>query len=376
MQQLRKRAIGLMSGTSADGVDAALIETDGEQVFATGPYAFVEYATEERNQILAKMQEVIAAPDHAARKQCGLEIAPLITERHSEAVEAVMAKANLKPADIDVIGFHGQTLYHDPATQFTLQTGDAKNLAERCGIPVVYDFRQADLDAGGQGAPLVPVYHRALVERSGLSLPIAVVNIGGVANVTYVGREGELLAFDTGPGNVLIDEWVGKKTGKRMDKDGALAAAGTLSKSALEDLSSHPYFQIPPPKSLDRYEFSDAAIEELSVEDGAATLVEFTSMTIAAAINVMPTAPTQWVIVGGGAKNPTLRQRIAHWIEAPVVTGDDLGWQGGYVEAEAFGFLAVRHLYELPLTFPGTTGVASPMTGGTCTAPKGTTKPL
>ncbi len=358
-----------MSGTSADGVDAALIETDGEQIFSTGPYAFVEYKEQERAQILEKMQEVIAAPDHHARKQLGQDIAPLITERHSEAIETLIADANLKPADIDVIGFHGQTLYHEPTTGFTLQVGDAKALAEQFSIPVVYDFRQADLDAGGQGAPLVPVYHRALVEKSNLSLPVAVVNIGGVANVTYIGTDGELQAFDTGPGNVLIDEWVSKKTSARMDVDGALSAAGTICTPTLVALCDHPYFRTPPPKSLDRYAFSDKAVQGLSLEDGTATLVEFTSMTIAAAINLLPTAPTQWVIVGGGAKNPTMMQRLTNLIEAQVVTGNDLDWQGGYVEAEAFGFLAVRHVEELPLTFPGTTGAANPITGGKIVSP-------
>ncbi len=360
----RKIAIGLMSGTSADGVDAALIETDGKTIFSTGPYEFVEYTQSERTQILDKMQEVIAAPDHAMRERLGKDIAPLISQRHKLAVERLIEKANLTSSDIDVIGFHGQTLYHEPKTQFTLQAGGAQSLAQALSLRVVYDFRTHDMTRGGQGAPLVPVYHRALAAKSNLALPIAVVNIGGVANVTYIDTNEELLAFDTGPGNVLIDEWVGKKTGGRMDVDGAYARAGAILKPAVETFMAHPFFKATPPKSLDRYEFGDDLVQGLSLQDGAATLVEFTVRSIASALDSMPVKPYRWVIVGGGAKNSYLMQRLGELIEAPVETGDDLGWQGGYVEAEAFGFLAARHLEGLPLTYPGTTGVNEPTTGG------------
>lgn len=359
-----KRAIGLMSGTSADGVDAALIETDGEKIISTGPYEFVEYTQNERAEILSKMKQTIAAPDHNARKQLGNELAPLITQRHGQAVEALIKKANLKNTDIDVIGFHGQTLYHDPATQFTLQAGDAQALAKQLSRPVVYDFRSNDMAHGGQGAPLVPVYHRALAAKSHLTLPVAIVNIGGIANVTYIGNDGELLAFDTGPGNVLIDEWVGKKTGERMDRDGAYAGAGTINQLALKTFMTHPYFKAQPPKSLDRYDFSDDLVQQLSLEDGAATLTEFTVSAIGQALEFMPAPPKNWVIVGGGAKNPYLMQRLAEFLDVPVESGDKLGWHVGYVEAEAFGFLAVRHLRGLPLTFPGTTGVREAVIGG------------
>jgi len=357
-------AIGLMSGTSADGVDAALVETDGEHIMSTGPYEFVEYTQSERTQILEKMQEVIAAPDHQARQRLGAQIAPMITQRHKVAVERLIAKANLKTADIDVIGFHGQTLYHEPESQFTLQAGDAPSLAQALSLPVVYDFRSNDMAQGGQGAPLVPVYHRALAAHSHLTLPVCVVNIGGVANVTYIDKEGELLAFDTGPGNVLIDEWIGKKTGERMDVDGAYASAGTFCPPAVEAFISHVYFKARPPKSLDRYDFSDELVEDFSLEDGAATLVEFTVRAIQHSLNYMPSAPKSMIIVGGGAKNPYMMHRLAERLKIPVKTGDELGWQSGYVEAEAFGFLAVRHLEGLPLTYPGTTGVEIPQNGG------------
>ncbi len=364
MSQEIKRAIGLMSGTSADGVDAALIKTDGEQIISTGPYAFVEYSKAERAEILAKMQAAIAAPDHNARKQLGYELAPLITQRHGQVVEALLKKANLKNSDIDVIGFHGQTLYHEPATQFTLQAGDAQALAKRLSIPVVHDFRSNDMAHGGQGAPLVPVYHRALVAKSNFTLPVCVVNIGGVANVTCIGPDGQLRAFDTGPGNVLIDEWVGKTTGERMDTNGAYAKKGTINQQALKTFMTNPYLQAMPPKSLDRYDFSDDPVQKLTLEDGAATLTEFTVRAIEKALDFMPTPPQSWVIVGGGAKNPYLMQRLSDVLDMPVKSGENLGWHVGYVEAEAFGFLAVRHLNAMPLTFPGTTGVRESVQGG------------
>ncbi len=364
-----QRAIGLMSGTSGDGVDAALIETDGENIRSKGPYHFVEYSAVERAAILAHMQAVKEAPDHKTRLALGAEISSLVTDRHYEAVTGLLSVAGLESASIDVIGFHGQTLYHDPCSAFTLQVGDAGRLASELGIRVVYDMRGLDMAAGGEGAPLVPVYHRALVRSAGLALPVAVVNIGGVANVTYAGAGDELLAFDTGPGNVLIDEWVGQKTGRRFDDRGGLAGAGVIDETALSLLMSSPYLTQQPPKSLDRYDFSFDAVEALSVEDGAATLVEFTARSIIEARHFMEASPRVYVIVGGGVRNDFLMQRLSALSDVPVLSGAELGWAPGYVEAEAFGFLAVRHLYQLPLTFPGTTGVKAPQTGGRLALP-------
>lgn len=364
MNKTRKRAIGLMSGTSADGVDAALIETDGELIFSNGPYEFVEYSSDERAQILESMKLVKVASNNAERLKLGAQISPLITERHVVAVERLIKKAGMHALDIDVIGFHGQTLFHDPTASFTLQVGNAAGLADALSIPVVYDFRGADMLAGGQGAPLVPIYHRALARHSAMSLPIAVVNIGGVANVTYIGVDETLLAFDTGPGNVLIDEWVAAKKDERFDRDGSYAAAGQVDEEVVMRLLQDPYFQAVPPKSLDRYDFSSSLVEGLSLEDGAATLVEFTVRSIVAAQRFMEDAPYSWAVVGGGAKNKYMMQRLSDLTEVPVLYGDELGWQGGYVEAEAFGFLAVRHLFDLPLTFPGTTGIVCPQKGG------------
>lgn len=364
-----KRAIGLMSGTSADGVDAALIETDGVTVTALGPRHFVEYLPDERNRILAAMQAVKEAGDAEQRAGVGEGIAPLVTERHIQAVRELMAAAGLRAGDVDVIGFHGQTLFHDPAQAYTLQVGDAARLARETGTAVVHQMRLADMAAGGQGAPLVPVYHAALVAMAGLELPVAVVNIGGVANVTFIGGDNELLAFDVGPGNVLIDEWVGAKTGARFDDEGRLAAAGQVDEAALSAMLEAAFFGQVPPKSLDRYDFDFTTVAALSPEDGAATLTELTARAIARSQAFMDAPPKAWVIVGGGYRNDHLMARLKALLDVPVHSGEALNWSPGYVEAEAFGFLAVRHLAGLPLTFPGTTGVEAPTKGGELALP-------
>lgn len=373
----RRLAIGLMSGTSADGVDAALIETDGETIFATGAHHFVEYSAQERALILSMMQRAIAAGSHDERRVLAAELAPMVTRKHADAVLGLLELAGIETGSVDVVGFHGQTLFHEPPSAFTLQAGDGALLAELVSIPVVYDFRSEDMRAGGQGAPLVPVYHRALFHKaisecegtagSGLKFPVAVVNIGGVANVTYIGGAddvGQLLAFDTGPGNVLVDEWVTKFTGERMDFDGRYAAAGRVDEAAVERFMEQDYFKALPPKALDRYDLKADLPKGMGLEDGAATLVAMTVRSIAGARAFMEASPSCWVIVGGGAKNAAMMRMLGDVVDAPVRLAEELGWNGGYVEAEAFGFLAVRHMAGLALTFPGTTGVKAPQAGG------------
>lgn len=371
-----KLAIGLMSGTSADGVDAALIKTDGVKIAALGPRHFIDYEGDERARILAAMQAAKSAGGPDERAEIGRGVTGLVTKRHCEAVEAIKYMAGLSQKGIDVIGFHGQTLFHDPEERYSLQVGDAGQLANETGIAVVHQMRQADLAAGGQGAPLVPVYHRALAMNSGLELPVAVVNIGGVANVTYISGydeagEAGLMAFDIGPGNVLIDEWVGAKTGARFDDKGQLAGGGVVNETALAQMLAAPYFSQMPPKSLDRYDFDFNAVAGLSPEDGAATLTEFTARAIAGAQAFMAAPPRAWVIVGGGYRNDYLMARLRALLSCAVLSGDEVNWSPGYVEAEAFGFLAVRHLHGLPLTYPGTTGVELPQTGGELVLPVG-----
>ena len=338
--------IGLMSGTSMDGVDAALLETDGED--AVQPKAFVSlpYEGRERDAIRSALGAANAEAVRAAET--------VVTEAHIRAVRHLLAGSGAGNAR--AIGFHGHTLDHRPDDRFTLQVGDAGRLARETGIPVVADFRSADVAAGGQGAPLAPVYHRARL--AGEPGPIAVLNIGGVANVTWIGRDGGMLAFDTGPGNALLDDWCRRHTGEPMDRDGQLAAQGRVDEGVLERLLDSPYFAAPPPKSLDRQSFSCAPVEALSPADGAATLAAFTAAAVARA--PLPEPPRRWIVSGGGRRNPVLMAALP----GPAAPAEASGWNGDALEAEAFAYLAARRLKNLPASFPGTTGCPAPMAAG------------
>lgn len=349
------RALGLMSGTSVDGVDVALIETDGERIASFGPTLTVAYPDDVRRRIRAafgaeKESEVTRTAEQA------------VTEAHVAAVRRWSAEKDVPLSSVDVVGFHGQTITHRPEKKFTWQIGDGAGLARTLGVKVVNDLRGADVAAGGQGAPLVPVYHAALAHD--LPRPLVVVNVGGVANVTWVGADGGLLAFDTGPGNGPVDDWCARRAGLRFDADGVLAASGKVDRGRLERFSEHRYFARKPPKSLDRADFNDAWADGLSVADGAATLTRGTARAIALAARHFPAPVAQWVIAGGGAHNRTLLQALSEETGDRIVTAADLGWAGDALEAQAFGFLAVRSMRALPLTFPTTTGVAAPLTGG------------
>jgi anhydro-N-acetylmuramic acid kinase len=356
------RALGLMSGTSVDGVDVALIETDGERIASLGPCLTVPYADDVRRLIRAVFGAELPSDATRAAEQA-------VTEAHAAAVQRWSAEQGIALSSIDLVGFHGQTITHRPERRFTWQIGDGAALARSLGVRVVNDLRAADVAAGGQGAPLVPVYHAALARD--LPRPLAVVNVGGVANVTWVGADESLLAFDTGPGNGPIDDWCMRRAGQRYDKDGMLAATGTVDRTRLEHFSEHRFFARIPPKSLDRGDFSDAWAEGLGAADGAATLTAGTARALALAARHFPAPVVQWVICGGGARNPTLLRAIAEETRGKVVTAGDLGWDGDGLEAQAFGFLAVRSLRGLPLTFPSTTGAPRPLTGGRLSEPTG-----
>ncbi|MGE3064810.1 MAG: anhydro-N-acetylmuramic acid kinase [Hyphomicrobiaceae bacterium] len=358
-----KRAIGLMSGTSMDGIDIALVETDGETYLRRGPAETHAYPAELRDRLRACLATARSLKGRQERPGALADVERELTERHAEAVLRFMGDRALQPFAVDVIGFHGQTVLHRPEAGLTVQLGDGPALARRTGIDVVYDLRAADVAAGGQGAPLVPIYHRALVARLP-ERPLAIVNIGGVANITYVGRNGDLIAFDTGPGNALIDDWVARQTGSARDENGALAAQGRIDEAALRYYLSHPYFAKLPPKSLDRDAFPVEAVSHLSAKDGAATLTAFTAEAIAKAREHLPEQPELWIISGGGRRNRTLMGMIAGRVENAVVPAEAVALDGDTVEAEAWAYLAVRALAGLPITFPGTTGVRQPLSGG------------
>lgn len=358
------RAIGFMSGTSMDGVDVTLIESDGEKVTHRGEGMLLPYSHDERALINKAVGAARGLTDRTARPEPLGAAERAVTLAHVDAVKRYLDRHGLAAADIDIAGFHGQTLLHRPDVGLTLQIGDGEMLARMSGIDVVYDLRANDMAHGGQGAPLVPVYHRALAKQTGLELPVAVVNIGGVANVTWIGVVSEMLAFDTGPGNAMLDDWVAAHSGKRIDEGGALARQGHADPGVLKQLLSSSYFENKPPKSLDRNDFSLSSLDHLDIADGAATLTAFTVQALGRAIEHMPASPREWIICGGGARNPFMVERLKEHLRAPVRTADELGWSGEFMEAEAFAFLAVRSLKGLPLTWPGTTGVKEPICGG------------
>ena len=358
------RAIGLMSGTSMDGVDIALVETDGESAVTFGATGFQPYSDADRALLRAALDEAAGLDARAAATGAVAAAEKMVTARHAEAVESFLAEKGLSARDIHLVGFHGQTVLHRPKQRLTIQIGDGAALARRLGIAVVYDFRAADVAAGGEGAPIVPVFHRALVEASGkdgnLPGPLALLNIGGVANVTYVDDGLDPIACDTGPGNALLDDLMLARCGEPMDRHGHTAARGRVDEEALARLLDDPFFDLPPPKSLDRNNFSRLAVEHLSLEDAAATLTAFTAASVGRLMPLLPQAPKSLIVCGGGASNPILVRELVQRLPCKVTTADVCGWSADSMEAQAFAYLAVRSKRGLPYTYPTTTGVAAP----------------
>lgn len=339
-----------------DGVDAALVRTDGESRVEPLAFLTIPYQDGFRAALRACLGDWPA--DHPPV----LEVERALTEAHAAAVARLLAVAGFLPAEVDLIGFHGHTIHHAPQRRHTRQIGDGARLAQLTGIPVVDDFRSADVAAGGQGAPLVPLFHRALASE--LERPLAVLNLGGVGNVSWIGQDGSVIACDTGPANALVDDWVLRSCGDRFDAGGRLAASGRVDEAALAALMDHPYFAKPAPKSLDRDAFDPAPVAGLSVADGAATLTAFTAAAVAAVVPHLPQPPRRWLVCGGGRHNETLMAMLAERLGVPVSPVEAVGWDGDALEAEAFAYLAVRSRKGLPLSEPATTGVPVPMTGG------------
>jgi anhydro-N-acetylmuramic acid kinase len=363
-------AIGLMSGTSLDGVDVALIETDGRRVQAFGPSGYRPYSETERRLLRQALFEAVDLPRRDARPGILREAEQAVTIAHAEAVATFVAQNRIAFEDVDIVGFHGQTVLHRPERKLTVQIGDALALAKAIHIPVMHDFRAADVEAGGQGAPFVPVYHRALAQSLEREGPIVVVNIGGVSNITYIDGSDTLIACDTGPGNALLDDHMNRVFNQSFDTDGRTAAQGRVDDTWIARALALPVFALPPPKSLDRNDFVALKVAGMAPADGAATLTAFAAAAIARIVPLLPKAPKSWIVAGGGARNHTLlrmlRERLA---PATVEAADALGWASDAIEAQAFGFLAARGLKGLPLSYPTTTGVPIPMTGGIVARP-------
>lgn len=357
--QFPAHVIGLMSGTSADGVDAAVLSTDGQGLAEAGASLFVPYDDGLRADILALMRGVGDEADIARR----------LTDVHIAAVQRLMEKAGMRREAVALIGFHGQTIRHAPQEGVTVQIGDPARMAATLRTPVVADFRSNDVRHGGQGAPLVPLYHAALAQA--LEKPLMVVNIGGVSNVTWLGAAGEIIAFDCGPGNALLDDWVFSYTGQRYDANGEIAARGVVDSARVGAFLRDPFFLRDAPKSLDRLHFEtraqallDDPQRRLSLEDGAATLTSMTATAIALSFGAVPASPKRVLIAGGGRHNATLMGLLKACVNAPVVAVEEVGWDGDMLEAQAFAYLAARAVQGLPLSLPTTTGVNQPVTGG------------
>jgi anhydro-N-acetylmuramic acid kinase len=366
------QAIGLMSGTSLDGVDVALIETDGERISALGPTSYRPYTEAERELLRRALAEGAKLSERTARPGVLAEAEALVTTAHAETVETFLKAEEIDKLGVAVVGFHGQTVLHRPERRLTVQIGDGPALARRLGLPVAYDFRAADVAAGGQGAPLVPVFHQAMARDLARPHPIAVLNVGGVANVTYVDG-GAPIACDTGPGNALIDDFMRARTGAPLDRDGEQAAKGRAHEDFIKRVLADAFFARPCPKSLDRNAFARANLDlpDLSTADGAATLAALTAAAVARIVPHLPTPPRAWIVAGGGTRNPTLMRMLAERLAPSTVeTADAAGWSADALEAQAFAYLAVRVLRDLPLTFPTTTGVKAPMRGGIVATPQ------
>jgi anhydro-N-acetylmuramic acid kinase len=358
-----QKVIGLMSGTSLDGVDAAFLDTDGEDVVQPGPGLTVAYDRRTRSLLRDALDEARHVTRGDRVPATILEAERILTQVHADAVKALLQKTGLSTGDVSLIGFHGQTILHRPDQRWTWQIGDGALLARLTGIDVVNDFRSADVAAGGEGAPLMPLYHAALARKSGLKEPLVVVNIGGVAQVTYINGD-QVLAFDTGPGNAPIDDWMHKHTGKLVDEGGAFARSGTVNRATVSQMLDHDFFARMPPKSLDRMDFGLDAVEDLSPAEGAATLAAFTAAAIAKASDHFPHPAETWVVSGGGRHNHFLMDELKAYLTAPVLSAEDAGWDGDMLEAHGFAYLAMRSRRGLALSLPSTTGVKQPMTGG------------
>jgi anhydro-N-acetylmuramic acid kinase len=372
------RAIGLMSGTSMDGIDVAALETDGETVSATGPSMSVPYEAAFRRRIEAALE---TAKEIVKREERPGDLAALereITLRHADAVRKFLA-AESEWQCAGLIGFHGQTVLHRPHLGVTVQLGDGALLADETGIAVVHDMRANDMKHGGQGAPLVPAYHaalaRSLPEKFAGDFPIVFVNIGGISNITYVARDGDPIAFDTGPGNTLIDQWVSREGGVPFDAGGAIASEGGIDPQIVSRYLDNKFFEKSGPKSLDRNDFTLDLARGLELADGARTLAAVSAEAILKSVDHLPARPKLWIVCGGGRKNPHIVGDLSAGADregAKVIVAEDAEINGDATEAEAWAYLAVRSVKKLPLTFPTTTGCREPVTGGVLNKPRGT----
>ena len=359
-----------------DGIDVAFLETDGESRVARGPSAEYSYDAQFRQRLEAALEEAKQIRQRGERPGALAALESEITERHASAIMRFMLENGIATENVDVIGFHGQTVLHRPLSGLTVQLGAGKLLAAKTGIPVVYDMRANDMAHGGQGAPLVPAYHAALAVSIDPALakrkPVCFVNIGGISNITFVRAGHPPMAFDTGPGNALIDQWVQRHAGVPYDDGGRIASEGGIHAEIVDAYLTERFFRQKPPKSLDRNDFDLDLADGLELSDGARTLARVSAEAIMAAASHFPEKPGLWIICGGGRKNAAIMSDLADLAAqqgAKVVSAEQCGLNGGSMEAEAWAYLAVRSIKRLPLTFPETTGVREAVSGGALARP-------
>ncbi|HEV7433798.1 MAG TPA: anhydro-N-acetylmuramic acid kinase [Pseudorhizobium sp.] len=369
-----KTAIGLMSGTSMDGIDVALLQTDGENRVKRGAFLGVPYDAPFRERLKGAMEDAKSVTHRRQRPGSLADVESELTRRHAQAVGLFLRHEGLTSEKIDVVGFHGQTVLHRPDQGLTVQLGDGQLLADLTDLPVVHDMRANDMVHGGQGAPLVPAYHAALAQNLELSeWPVCFVNIGGISNLTYISREGDIRAYDSGPGNTLIDQWVEAHAGIPFDQDGMIASEGQIVETLAEEYLSSPFFAGSRRRSLDRADFLPPPGDAAELADGARTLAYVAAASVIQSSLHLPHVPRLYVVCGGGRLNKVLMNdlvRLAEELKARVVRAEDAGLDGDAMEAEAWAYLAVRSMRGLPLTFPGTTGVQQPVSGGLVAFPQ------
>ena len=364
-----KLAIGLMSGTSMDGIDASLLRSDGDAVIDVIGHHSYTYSAAFRQQLKSALDMANQIKNRDDRPDQLRKIEVELTDLHATLVQQLLHKYAIKSDSVDLIGFHGQTVLHKPENALTVQIGDGQQLANQTGIDVIYDMRANDMTHGGQGAPLVPVYHRALANklRGKAQFPIAFVNIGGISNLTWIGEESSIYAFDCGPGNVLIDQWISLRTSKQYDDGGEIALKGNVIDKIIRNYQMHPFFCELMPGSLDWRSFSPLTDTTVSIEDGAASLSYITAFGIVNSFRHVPQTPKTLILSGGGAHN----KAIIKYLEKLTKTGNSkflnaqsIGANPDFIESDAWGYLAIRSFYDLPLTYPTTTGCDKPVSGG------------
>lgn len=361
-------AIGLMTGTVLDGnVDVAMVKTDGETIDAFGPYELMPYPVDVRDLLFRTFETAREWRFQGPEPTIFREAETVLTEAQAQATNLFLTRYGYQASDIAAVGFHGQTVLHIAPQHgkrgHTRQLGDGQRMAEIVGANVVYDFRSADVSAGGQGAPLSAIYHKALLARIGAHADTAILNLGGVANISWCDGE-RLIAFDTGPANAPVNDWIRQHNGADMDEDGRIAAGGRVDERRLRELLEHPYLMAPYPKSLDRFDFPAAMADGKDLADGAALLTAFSAAAVGKALDLLPRRPERLVVCGGGRKNPAMMRELVKRSGADAVPAEEVGLRGDAIEAECFAYLAVRSMRGLPLSFPLTTGVREPMKGG------------